>query len=68
MQTSPCLNCLERYIGCHGQCDRYATFRNKRDEINQAKYDEKAREDIEIQNRINMNKKRYGTRYKRRQG
>ena len=68
MQTSPCLNCLERNIGCHGQCDRYAAFRDKRNEINQAKYEALEKDDIEIQHRIKTNRKRFGTRYKRRQG
>lgn len=66
--TSPCMDCLERNIGCHGKCEQYAAYRDKRDAINQAIYEAKEREDIVIQNHINLNKKRYGTRYKRRQG
>jgi len=27
--TSPCLDCVERVVGCHGKCESYATFRNE---------------------------------------
>lgn len=26
MVTQPCKDCLDRHIGCHSTCDRYAAF------------------------------------------
>ena len=26
MVTQPCKDCLDRHIGCHAACDRYAEF------------------------------------------
>jgi len=26
---SPCKNCPDRYVGCHGQCDSYQTWKAK---------------------------------------
>lgn len=37
----PCYHCNERHVGCHGKCERYASFVSKRQEINSAKFIEK---------------------------
>ena len=28
----PCFSCNERYIGCHGKCDQYASYLRKNEE------------------------------------
>lgn len=28
---SSCKNCTERYVGCHGKCEKYQEFRKERD-------------------------------------
>lgn len=30
--TSPCKDCAEREVGCHGRCERYKTWRAEMDE------------------------------------
>lgn len=30
----PCLNCDERILGCHSECDLYHTFRRSLEEYN----------------------------------
>ena len=27
--TVPCLNCKDRYVGCHGHCPRYITYKEE---------------------------------------
>ena len=39
---SPCLNCIDREIGCHSRCDRYKQFRNEIDDEKQVVRDCKA--------------------------
>lgn len=33
---SSCVNCQERYVGCHSVCDKYKEYRKKLDEFNEA--------------------------------
>ena len=35
----PCKDCLERCLGCHGKCERYAAYRSELDRINKARID-----------------------------
>lgn len=28
---SPCMNCPDRMVGCHGRCERYKAFRAERE-------------------------------------
>lgn len=30
---APCKDCTERFIGCHGTCEKYAAFKKARDEF-----------------------------------
>ena len=32
---SPCHNCENRKIGCHGSCDKYKEYRQKYDALNE---------------------------------
>lgn len=34
---SPCLNCTERQVGCHSNCDEYLDFRHKVNEENKVR-------------------------------
>lgn len=36
--TSPCMNCEDRKIACHDNCDRYAEYRKKISEIRNAEF------------------------------
>lgn len=31
---SPCIDCKERSVGCHGSCEGYQTYRKSLDELN----------------------------------
>lgn len=37
----PCYNCSERHVGCHGECDRYASFFKARREANKEIFEQK---------------------------
>lgn len=32
--TAPCLNCPNRYLGCHDTCQKYLTYRKEQDIVN----------------------------------
>ncbi len=32
-----CYNCNDRYIGCHGNCDKYAKFKAKTEQVRLAR-------------------------------
>lgn len=32
-RNSPCMNCTNRHVGCHGTCERYITYRADLDEL-----------------------------------
>jgi len=32
-RQSPCLNCTDRYVGCHANCERYKEAKQKYEEI-----------------------------------
>lgn len=34
MTECPCKNCGDRFIGCHGKCEKYKAWRAEYDEIN----------------------------------
>lgn len=34
MTECPCKECADRFIGCHGKCEKYKTWRAEYDEIN----------------------------------
>lgn len=34
MIKGPCLNCEERYVGCHSKCKKYQQYRKELDEFN----------------------------------
>lgn len=42
MKDSPCKNCGDRFIGCHGKCEKYKAWR--------AEYDEEIKEQKKQQN------------------
>lgn len=31
---SPCMMCPDRYVGCHGKCEKYTEFKVRLDEYN----------------------------------
>ena len=39
---SPCLNCIDREVGCHSRCERYSRFRNEIDDEKKVVRDFKA--------------------------
>lgn len=44
--NSTCQHCKSRYLGCHDECVNYKEFRKKKDEINNAFREGKAKEDL----------------------
>lgn len=36
-RKAPCMECKERYFGCHGKCEKYQSFRKERDMLNDKK-------------------------------
>jgi hypothetical protein len=36
---APCLNCIDRTLGCHSTCERYKVFQENKSAENQAKRD-----------------------------
>ena len=30
-KTAPCLNCMDRFLGCHSQCKKYITWKTQHD-------------------------------------
>lgn len=34
----PCFDCSSRSISCHSNCERYKTFRNEKDAVNETVY------------------------------
>lgn len=32
-RLSPCKNCLKRFLGCHGECEAYARYRETREQV-----------------------------------
>ena len=39
----PCYNCTNRELGCHGKCEKYLTFKQKKSESNQVEREVKER-------------------------
>lgn len=39
--TSPCYNCPNRHIGCHGECEKYEKFDRANKERRQAEFTRK---------------------------
>lgn len=36
--TSPCKNCEDRSVGCHGSCEKYAEWKGQQDWTNRRRY------------------------------
>lgn len=62
MGNACCLNCEERHIGCHSKCEKYKKFRQRIDNIKEAKIEEKK------QNRSSVTLARNLKRKMKRQG
>lgn len=43
MKHAPCMNCQDRVLGCHSQCERYKGFRAELDEINRKRREDDLR-------------------------
>lgn len=56
--SSPCKDCKERQLGCHGQCKHYAEYRQKIETIdtNRAKYTENRVQKYQRINDLNKRK------------
>lgn len=44
--SSPCQHCKSRYLGCHDECADFKDYRSKKDNLNNALKQGKAREDL----------------------
>jgi len=45
---SPCLDCVDRHLGCHAECEKYLEFKNKSDEQRERIFRERERENISM--------------------
>ena len=43
-RTSPCKECTERKVGCHGECAKYEEFVAQKNAFNDKIYEEKRKE------------------------
>ena len=46
----PCYQCKERYVGCHGKCERYAAFNVKNIERREKIFQDKETSEALIEN------------------
>lgn len=47
MNIAPCKDCLDRYIGCHGKCEKYLEYKKELQKTKcQEKIDKKIEDDI----------------------
>lgn len=37
-EKAPCMDCNERYLGCHGKCEKYQAFRTERNRLNDQRF------------------------------
>lgn len=43
---TPCLNCANRSVGCHGGCNNYKSYRERLDKANETIRDSKNKSDV----------------------
>lgn len=55
--TNSCKGCIERYVGCHGKCEKYSEFKNKVKEINDSIKKENKVTNFKIEAEVNTLKK-----------
>lgn len=58
MSKLSCLNCKERELGCHGNCERYIDYAKNRAVINELKKEDKKFDDYLFNAMQNMKNKR----------
>lgn len=66
--TAPCKNCNDRFVGCHGQCDRYKAFRADIDKDKKAVWNAKSNEELFRKRYRGKNDLETALRYKKSQG
>lgn len=44
--TSPCKECEEREVGCHGRCEKYQAYRSELDKVTQVIREQKEAEAV----------------------
>ena len=54
---SPCKDCSDRQLGCHGKCEKYAAFKDVRKEINYNKARDSKINSFKIDAEISTNKR-----------
>ena len=66
--NNPCKNCEDRYVGCHGECDRYKEWKDVVEEKRQKRIDALHRDEtiMQFQKTSNdrINRMRGGTKNK----
>lgn len=61
---APCMNCQNRHLGCHGQCEAYKAFRAQRDAANAEKQKDASVLDYVIKNEERISRRMYMLRRK----
>ena len=54
LHESPCLNCKDRAVGCHGTCERYLESVAKMKEAKEKQHVEKMLHDIEVERSLRV--------------
>ena len=57
-RISPCLDCKERYVGCHATCAAYLDYAAERKEISIARQTSRIYNDYQNDLTVKINKKR----------
>lgn len=52
-----CKDCKSRYLGCHEECPDYMAFRHERDELNNLRHENKRKEFVIDEYRIQTQNK-----------
>ena len=58
MNKAPCKDCPDRQVGCHSTCEKYLTFRKKRNELNESIYKQREKEYAEYQRYVQSLKRK----------
>lgn len=56
MIKSPCKDCVDRHIGCHARCERYATYKAKNAQIKEARHVEAIKDTVDTKQRLERKK------------
>lgn len=54
---NPCKYCKDRYLGCHGKCDKYKEFKNSITKANNERYRQGQLKAYQVDKALDLRKK-----------